>query len=608
MIISILLLLLYICVLAFVYWLIIIVLEVIGIKVPTRLQRILAVIFLLIVIIFGWRVFKSNIILASNFPIKSPSVTVSPTKVIANSTYTLSWDFIGSGAIAVPQIIGITNEPMGPNLKGSMTRIAPTKPGTYTIKVGAIKGYNTPNIYASTVLTVIPSDITLSSTGFAIQSITMGQGFIVGNPWVDRPTSIKLNNGTLTYTFPNWTALVTPTQDADGIHWSMTFTNRGTIPSVLPTICLMSIGGAKQDYAWASSQSGPVSLSDAPGRSITIDDSGYPLTLQIMHTNQPGTNNVYLFPDGGGENKQYDLGIIPKPIAPGTSTSIHVSLRTGDDSVVNTAWVTKFPYSLKVSPDFHKLMLRGDMFQYDPTSVSPQGFQGGFDINSNAQKFDDWVMAYTVRNIATCKAANAGTWIEWDLEGRQGGQNYKGNPELIDVINSGWAHKDAKGIKLIDRFFKAFKDANIHVGVCLRPWTLKTDLTEDTTIGNVQSIQNHIDYCTKRWNLDVFYLDSPPVNQTAAFRTMMMARPNILLIPEYATDSWLQFSAPMVWKDVNLINWGVVPRHLYGNRGWAVYYHQQINGNDAKLGSTVLWDGWMGITPEIKTAMNLLKK
>jgi hypothetical protein len=64
---------------------------------------------------------------------------------------------------------------------------------------------------------------------------------------------------------------------------------------------------------------------------------------------------------------------------------------------------------------------------------------------------------------------------------------------------------------------------------------------------------------------------------------MFQSRPHVLVIPEYAPESWLQFSAPMVWDGPNVINWFSVPRNIYGDKGWGVYFHQTTAGTFSLL-------------------------
>ena len=454
------------------------------------------------------------------------------------------------------------------------------------------------------------------ATGFTITSGTVSSvnGFSLWGLGTVKPT---LTNGTLTYVYPAWTVTLTPTEDASGIHFAISFTNTGNTAAIVPVFNLCSLTGSLKDM-WANNQTAPFvldqTLADGSHLALTIDDPTYPIVAEFVHASSSPTNTVVntLFYPTGGKYTRCNLGLIPVTVAPGASTMIRASLRFGPDSAsvsaaANAAWTAAYPYALEWTD--RRLMLRGSIFGATVSATNPQGFLGGFDINApaNAQKFDDWVMAYAARGVATCKAINAGTWIEWNLEGMQGGFNYKGSPELIEVLNPVWSRKDASGVKLIDRFFKAFRDAGIHAGVCLRPWTLKVQadgtLTQDTTVTGVQSVANHIDYAFARWGAEVFYLDSPEQAQTAAYRSMMLARPKVLLIPEDTYESWLQFSAPLVNESGNNINWVSVPRTLYGKQGWGCYWQQSLGtaagaarfSADAALGSTNLSDGgWMG--------------
>ena len=471
----------------------------------------------------------------------------------------------------------------------------------------------------------VSPQLTITPAGFSISAglvQTMGNSFQFGSFLPVAPTTES--GGALVYVYPGWTVTLTPTADASAIHFVINIVNTGSVASTVPdfTVCTLSGGLVGM---WENNQAGPFvldqTLADGTHCALTIDDSTYPIVAEFIQATNPwnGTENISFHPTGG-QYTRYNLGLVPVTVAPGGSTTIPFSLRFGTDSAsVTTAtqatYEQAYPYALAWTDK--RLMLRGDMFQYVPTPANPQGFQGGFDINdpANGQKFDDWVMAYAARSIATCQAANAGTWIEWDLEGKEQGWDYKGNPELIDVLNSGWAHKDASGVELIDRFFKAFQDAGIHVGVCVRPWTLRVDangtIYADNTVSGVDSVANHIDYCYQRWGVDAFYLDSPQFEDTAAYRSMMLARPQVLLIPEYAPESWMQFCAQMVWPGDNMLNWGSVPRTMYGDQGWGVYFHQSMTTpnvfNDVQLGSAIMEDwGWMGsANPELQQAADL---
>ena len=471
--------------------------------------------------------------------------------------------------------------------------------------------------------------LTLSTDGFAIKDGSVqsaSQGFQLSGFGTVKPT---LKNGALTYVYTGWTIALTPTEDASGIHFAISITNTGSKASIVPDFTLGGLTGSLKDM-WANNQTAPFvldqTLADGSHLALTIDDPTYPIVAEFVHASSNPANTIQniVFHPTGSKYVRYDLGLVPVSVAPGASTTIRASLRFGKDSAsvsaaADAAWAKAYPYALQWTD--HRTMLRGSMFGATISAANPEGFLGGFDINlpANAQKFDNWVMTYVAKSIATCKAINAGTWIEWNLEGMQNGFNYKGNPELIDVLNPGWAHKDASGVKLIDRFFKAFQNAGIHVGVALRPWTLDVQadgtLKVDKSVSGVESVANHIDYAYKRWGIDAFYLDSPELHQTAAYRSMMLARPKVLLIPEDVPESWLQFSAPLVWASGDNINWVSVPRNIYGNQGWGVYFHQNLTDPvvaarfllDAKLGSTAMPDGWLGPT-YAQLAADLIKK
>ena len=479
------------------------------------------------------------------------------------------------------------------------------------------------------------NQLSISSAGFAINAglvQSVGHTFEVAGYANVTPS---LNNGSLTYTYSGWTVKLTPTQDTAGVHFAIAFTNTGSAASVLPSFNLCDLSGMTNDYQWLNNQTGPMvldqTLADTTHFALTIDDPDFPMVGMEIHNTSPadGTDTIEFLPTGQAFfqdlNTDYNLGIVPQVVQAGASTTFHCSLRFGSTlSSVSTATDAAFaqanPYSLTWSD--HRQMMRGDLFPYDPTTANPQGFLGGFDINdpANAQKFDDYVMNYAANAIATCKAVNAGSWIEWDMEGKEQGLNYKGNPELIDVLNPGWDHTDASGAKLIDRFFAAFKAAGINIGVTIRPWTLTVDssgtLSQDTSVSDATSLENHIDYAEKRWGIDVFYVDSPDLMQTANYRAIAQAHPNVLLIPEDAPESWEQFSAPLVWASGSNYNWVTVPRNLYGNLGWGVYFHQDLTNAttaanftaDAKLGSTVLSEGGAGgpDQPQIEAATAIL--
>lgn len=261
---------------------------------------------------------------------------------------------------------------------------------------------------------------------------------------------------------------------------------------------------------------------------------------------------------------------ISRPIFPGESDHLHVSLRVGppgptpDDLATDIyrAYASAFPSHLpwKDRRPIGYLNLcttvphpangknpRG-WFNNDPTVdvTTPEG----------RQSLQTRLLDLADRSIGFLKATDAQGVIIWDMEGQEypHAMSYVGDPR----------HLPPEVDPVADRFFQKFRDAGLRVGVCLRPQkptkTLYGDVPEQTQVADdVYNLNDKIAYAKKRWGCTLFYVDSnvhfdlgaSPSDGNAyellparLFEDVAAANPDVLLIPEQQATRYYAYAPP----------------------------------------------------------------
>lgn len=146
--------------------------------------------------------------------------------------------------------------------------------------------------------------------------------------------------------------------------------------------------------------------------------------------------------------------------------------------------------------------------------------------------YQNKILAYADNSISVLQSINAQGGITWDLEGEEYPQDttYIGDPSLAVSLAPEWESviqdgtSPYQGMKLIDAYFKKYRDAGLKIGVTLRPQTLEQNNFSDcNNTGDVdhtcqpfssdqdaqaQNLIRKIEYAKQRWGASIFYVDS----------------------------------------------------------------------------------------------------
>lgn len=165
-----------------------------------------------------------------------------------------------------------------------------------------------------------------------------------------------------------------------------------------------------------------------------------------------------------------------------------------------------------------------------------------------AAQFHKALMDYTDRSLEILKRTGAQGVMVWDLEGEQFPHKttFIGDPRLLGKLAP---EMDA----VADEFFARLRHAGLRVGLTIRPQQLVFDHGQprQTPVLNIkQVLLEKIDYARKRWGVTLFYLDHNGSfwrpDEIWQLRSLMKARPDILLLPEHHYLPYWAFSAPYV--------------------------------------------------------------
>jgi hypothetical protein len=257
-----------------------------------------------------------------------------------------------------------------------------------------------------------------------------------------------------------------------------------------------------------------------------------------------------------------------RAIAAGQSVTFEVSLRFGaqDSGLKDLAgdlfskYAERFPRSLhwKDRRPIGMLVLASSAPQHR-SSVNPRGWLSDPQLDmvttDGKPRFQKRMLAWARQSAAICKGIAAQGAIVWDVEGEEFQPLvFVGDPRMLPKLAPEFD-------EIADDFFKAFTDAGLKTGVCIRPsrivpnWKSDPDLPwyhSHMAFDPVEEMAEKIAYAKKRWGCTLFYIDT---NITWAFtgakdrngnkevtswpmRAEMIRRlagkhPDVLLIPEF---------------------------------------------------------------------------
>lgn len=173
-------------------------------------------------------------------------------------------------------------------------------------------------------------------------------------------------------------------------------------------------------------------------------------------------------------------------------------------------------------------------------------------------EFGEKLMAYADRCVDILKKNNAQGVIVWDIEGQEMPHpfSYIGDPRVLPQI-APEMHRFA------DAFFARFTDADIPVGITIRPtrayhapgeyWVWQHRKVSDP----VAEMADKIAYAKKRWGVSIVYIDSnvgeqvkgniPWILPVEMMRDLAARHPDVLMIPEWDAPAYYRYMAP--YKD-----------------------------------------------------------
>lgn len=268
----------------------------------------------------------------------------------------------------------------------------------------------------------------------------------------------------------------------------------------------------------------------------------------------------------------------------------------------------------------------GQIFFAHPTrgwATNPRGFNFGrgekHDVftEEGLKIFGEELMAYADRNLAILKAMNAQGVIVWNLEGEElyHPVSYLAEPRLLPE-----AAPEME--RFADAFFKKFTDAGLKVGITIRPTEVydrepgKRRWNHRYVADPVQLMSDKIAYAKKRWGVTIYYIDSnvfandfganlpkdnnvPWVMPESMIEALHREHPDVLLIPEWTTSGYYQFSAPYSSPNLGMSGTGNDQRLLYPGAFRAVAIntrmleqHWEIFVENVQGGDVLMYPTW----------------
>ena len=246
--------------------------------------------------------------------------------------------------------------------------------------------------------------------------------------------------------------------------------------------------------------------------------------------------------------------------------------------------------------------------------------------------FKERMMTYAVNSAKICKDMDAQGVIVWSIEGQEYPHmiSYLGDPrslppEMVDVA---------------DEFFKAFTDAGLRTGLCIRPQrplrsAYQPEVSQLGFAGRADrcsTLLAKIDYAKKRWGCTLFYLDSnvtwfgDPVKipdaagytaglDVETLKEITEAHPDVLIVAEWealrsyayaAPYSQLNYNKELAPPDNVLLAY---PDAFFVNNAdeKSINIHRDALVGPVKRGDILFFAGWW-TSPENKIVKEIYEK
>ncbi len=334
---------------------------------------------------------------------------------------------------------------------------------------------------------------------------------------------------------------------------------------------------------------------------------------------------------------------ISRPIYPGESDHLHLSLRVGppgpapDDLAADVyrRYAAAFPFHLSW-PDRRPIGYL-NLCTTVPHSAGGKNPRGWFNNDPTVdvttpegrQSLQTRLLALADHSIPILKATNAQGVIIWDIEGQEypHAMSYVGDPR----------HLPQEVDPVADRFFQKFREAGLRVGVCLRPQkpmkTIYGDVAEQMQVtDDFYNLNDKIAYAKKRWGCTLFYVDSnvhfepgsSPNDGDAytllpakLFQDTAAANPDVLLIPEQQTTRYYAYAPPYDELRQGVAATPEVVRRVYPGAFTVISVATDTSGgpldtrraeliDSVRRGDILLFRAWYE-TPEMKPVQEIYK-
>jgi len=312
------------------------------------------------------------------------------------------------------------------------------------------------------------------------------------------------------------------------------------------------------------------------------EDARRPLLMGFPWASDRPVSTTFPLRINSGRGDMYPLSLpfIDRPIAPGQTDRIAVSLRFGDANAtipqlagdILDSFRSVYPFELRWT-DRRPIV---SLIAASANTGWPNNPRGWFhdhtiDVSTTAgvTAFRAKLLAWADNSISIMKKVNAQGMITWDIEGEEFPHptSYLGDPRLAETLAP-----ELKGV--VDEYFRRFRDAGFRVGLTIRPQELVVSKDHATASQAASqkpgaTLIEKIEYGRKRWGATLFYIDS---NGDAArpldfkvIRAVAQRFPDVLLIPEHKNTAYYSVSAP--YGDLRL-GYSSTPQlvsHIYAN-------------------------------------------
>ncbi len=334
---------------------------------------------------------------------------------------------------------------------------------------------------------------------------------------------------------------------------------------------------------------------------------------------------------------------ISRPIYPGESDHLHLSLRIGppgpapDDLAADVyrRYASAFPFHLSWTD--RRPIGYLNLCTTVPHPASGKNPRGWFNNDPTVDvttpegrlSLQTRLLALADHSIPILKATNAQGVIIWDIEGQEypHAMSYVGDPR----------HLPEEVDPVADRFFQKFRDAGLRVGVCLRPQrpmkTIYGDVPEQMQVtDDFYNLNDKIAYAKKRWGCTLFYVDSnvhfepgsSPSDGDAytllpakLFQDTAAANPDVLLIPEQQTTRYYAYAPPYDELKQGVAATPEAVRRVYPGAFTVISVATDTSGgpldtrraelvHSVRRGDILLFRAWYD-TPEMKPVQEIYK-